>query len=267
MRRRAGAPLGLALALALVAPRASAQILPAWLLRPTVAEQTPNLLGARGGLEAIRGDATYFGAAVSTWQAGHDKTGLFMSSARIGGGSGIEGALAGDFAIGTRVDVAEDHGPFLRGGVRGFLEGSDRLTASFIEVPTAYAGYQYLSSSDTDTPLLFELGGRAGFGAAGRFVVPGARRVIRPALETGAHASVGVGPAHLELDYSRVGPNGDPRSAFETATGALCGHVDWFGACVEAEIHWAEAATEGVPGDASRRARAILGGFTLGVWL
>lgn len=258
--------LSLVLAAMCACTSASAQqVLPGFIFRPSYGEESPTIAGVRFGGEDIRnGDGSY-GAGFEIWAAAHDPTSFAMNTFRLGGGSfGTEGAISADIALGGRIDITPEMGPYVRGGIRGHYIGSERLVLSLIEAPTGSVGYQYLSHTDPDLPLLFEAGGRGGFAAAGRFNVDDARRVIRPALEVGGHASVGVGPVHFEGDYSYLLPHGQPSSPIEVLYGAVCVRVVFLGACVDAQQQAGETL---LPGSTTRRERVIQLGLLLGFWL
>jgi hypothetical protein len=247
------------------AARADTDVLPGFIFRPGYGEESPTIGGVRAGGEDVRGEAGSYGAGVAIWAAAHDTTSFARNSLRLGGGTfGTEGAFETDMGLGGRLDITREMGPYVRGGLRGHYIGSDRLVLSLIEAPTATTGFQYLSHEDKDLPLLFEAGGRAGFAAGGRFIVEDARRVIRPALEAGVHASVGVGPVHFEGDYSYLHEHGAPSSPIEVLYGAVCVRVFSFGACVDGQQHAAEAI---LPDGTTRRERVVQLGLILGFWL
>lgn len=243
---------------------ATAQGLPAFIFRPSYGEESPTVGGLRVGAEDVRGQPGGYSGGVAIWAAAHDSSSFAMNALRLGGGSfGTDGAIEADIALGARIDVTPEMGPYLRGGLRGHYIGSERLVLSVIEAPTGSIGYQYLQK-DPKLPLLFEAGGRGGFAAAGRFNVDEARRVLRPALEVGAHASIGVGPIHFEGDYSYLHPHGQPSAPVEVLYGALCMRIVSFGACLDARQH----ATETTLSDGTtRRDRVLQLGLLLGLWL
>src|SRR5690606_4301918 len=81
-----------------------------------------------------------------------------------GGEAGFEGMLAGVIAVGFRLDVTDEHGPFGRAGFDGRLQGNDRLYFSALELPRLTLGWQLLSDH-----TLVELGARGGPILSGRF--------------------------------------------------------------------------------------------------
>lgn len=259
--------LSFAVAVIVAAPcrAALAQGLPAFIFRPSYGDESPTIGGVRLSGEEVRGKEGAWAAGVAIWAAAHDKTSFSMTSMRLGGGTfGTEGAIAADIGLGTRFDLTKEMGPYIRGGLRGHYIGSERLVLSLIEVPTGSFGFQYLSNEDPKLPLLVEVGGRGGFAAAGRFNVDDARRVVRPALEVGMHASIGVGPVHFEGDYSYLHPHGQPSSPIEVLGAAVCVRIVSFGACIDGQQFASETI---LPDTTTRRERVVQLGLLLGLWL
>jgi hypothetical protein len=217
------------------------------------------LLAVRGGAEHISGDArTSGGASLSLWQAAYDPTIRTVGGYRLGfQDSGVSGLAREDIAIGRRFDLDSTHGIIARGGGRVHLMGDDQVLFTFIELPQAQLGYQVKVPGAT--PILFELTGRGGFAAAGRYNVGNGRRTIGPSPEAGANLGVGVGPVHLEGSYSQILPHGKGRGLFHVLDGTTCVHVKPLGVCADASLYSAEtdAGTKGV----------LQLGLSVGVWL
>ena len=121
--------------------------------------------------------------------------------AGIGGGTGgFEGALGGGAAVGYRLPIDVDYGPFVRIGFDGAMIGNQKLYYSWIEVPQGQIGYQYLHDRE-----VFEVGAHAGPVLAGRFN-PGddARRDTSGSLEWGPYVSVHGGFGRIDGTWMHV---------------------------------------------------------------
>ena len=83
----------------------------------------------------------------------------------IGGGSdGFEGELELSSTGGVRGYLGDDHGPFARIGLGLQFLGNNKIYRSFIQLPEAHLGYQFL-----DGNVLFEVAGTGGLILGGRY--------------------------------------------------------------------------------------------------
>jgi len=149
----------------------------------------------------------------------------------IGGGSaGFDGGLGALLTFGPRIPVAPNHGPFIRVGGRGYLQGNGALYSSLLELPRGELGWQYIRGW-----TVLEAGASYGAVLTGRF---------RPGDADAAFLGSGFaagGYAALQLSALRAGVVSErvPRKdfghldltdAFLCVIGsplALCGDVSW----------------------------------------
>lgn len=128
------------------------------------------------------------------------------------GTSSLEGEVGGVVRGGYRFDVGPTHGPFARGGVRGFIGGNDLWFHSHLEVPHAQLGYQLLDES-----TFFELAFDGGLSAVGHFQAgTGGERPLTLVPGWGAELALHHRPVRLDVVWLRFQPR-----EFGPATGAL----------------------------------------------
>ncbi|MGZ5967720.1 MAG: hypothetical protein ACXWP4_08630, partial [Polyangiales bacterium] len=103
-----------------------------------------------------------------------------------GGSSGFEGAVALNLAVGPRLPVGPDHGPFARLGFRAQVEGNQEFYDSIVELPRTEIGWQYLH----DWTAL-EIGATFGALLTGKFAVTTAEpRILGNGIASGGYAVV-----------------------------------------------------------------------------
>jgi hypothetical protein len=127
-------------------------------------------VGGRGEELRSRGIVTAHGS--HSWSIG-------------GGSSGFEGGLALAFAVGARLPIHRAHGPFVRLGARGLVEGNGAFYDSALELPRTEVGWQYLRGW-----VALEIGATYGLLVAGRFRLSGAEtRVLGDGFASGLYAA------------------------------------------------------------------------------
>ncbi|RYE82106.1 MAG: hypothetical protein EOO75_21205 [Myxococcales bacterium] len=126
----------------------------------------------------------------------------------LGGGTvGFDGQLALSHASGLRLELGDSHGPFVRTGIRGQIGGNRRLYTSFLELPHAEAGYQYL-----DDRWMLEVGARTGVVLAGRYNPTGeGHHRLGRSLEFSGYVALSIAQLRLEASVMRVDRAGDRR--------------------------------------------------------
>ena len=142
-----------------------------------------------------------------------------VNTGELGGNDrGVHGGLSFEVAGGYRFPVAETHGPFIRGGALGRVDGDALVYQSLLEVPQAHAGYQYQKRD-----LLLEIAGRAGFGELGRSNTGyHATRHVDESLDLGAIVTVRAPHVLLLGEWSHLLPAVGLNSAK--------GPIDWLDA-------------------------------------
>ncbi|RYE86769.1 MAG: hypothetical protein EOO75_15320 [Myxococcales bacterium] len=138
----------------------------------------------------------------------------------IGGGNqGFEGALDLSSAGGVRLPVGENHGPFARLGMRGWLWGNQLLYSSLLEIPQGQVGYQYIEGE-----TVVEVGANAGPVLIGRYNAgDDARFKLGNSLEYGGYLTVHIPHVHLRGSIMRIDPGkNDARPSVDMARASLC---------------------------------------------
>jgi hypothetical protein len=153
------------------------------------------------------------------------------------GGSGLEGGIGTDFAMGIRPDLAAGQGPVLRAGLRAELFGNQDFYTSWLELPQLQLGYAWLLPK-----LRAELGGRAGEVLTGRFITPEGRRKINLHPDVGAYATLQLSVLRLDLEWIWV-DLADSFESLQRAGGRLCIVVRRWAACADAQ-RWTAARLE-----------------------
>ena len=179
-------------------------------------------------------------------------------SAYAGGGStGFDGQLLVESAVGVRWPLAGTHGPVLRLGGRGWIQGNDDLYSSLIELPTLHAGYHLFKRG-----LLIEIAARGGVALIGRFrTADASARRLGESWVWGGHATVHVGRALLSAEWSRLEVQSGP---VDVARVQLCGSAHWLLLCGNVERH-AEQLNAAAGARETLERRAVVAGLSLGV--
>lgn len=178
--------------------------------------------------------------------------------AHAGGGStGFDGKLLVESAVGVRWPLAGTHGPLLRLGGRGWIQGNDDFYSSLIELPALHAGYHLFKRG-----LLVEVAARGGVALIGRFrAADASARKLGESWVWGGHTTVHFERTLLSAEWSRIEAQTGP---VDVARLQLCGAAHWLLLCgnVERQAEQVEA-RPGAAGAMERR--AVIAGFSLGV--
>ena len=179
-------------------------------------------------------------------------------SEHLGGGStGFDGQLLVESAVGVRWPLAGAHGPLLRLGARGWLQGNDDFYSSLIELPTLHAGYHLFKRG-----LLMQVAARGGVALIGRFrTADASARKLGESFVWGGHATVHVERALLSAEWSRIEVQSGPVTV---ARVQLCGSAHWLLLCGNLERHAERADPPPGSGPVLER-RAVVAGLSLGV--
>lgn len=164
-----------------------------------------------------------------------DNRGLLSTHAThffaIGGGSaGFDGGMGLLLGFGPRIPVAPNHGPFVRVGGRGYLQGNRALYSSLLELPRGELGWQY-----TRGWTVLEAGASYGAVLTGRFRPNDADAAFLGAgFAAGGYAALQVTNLRAGFLAERLprkdGGRIDVADAFLCAMGgrlALCGDMSW----------------------------------------
>jgi hypothetical protein len=225
------------------------------------------LRGSRTGIDGVDSEAPAFGLGGNALIEGIFSGGLvdarFTFDALLGGGEGgFEGRFGMKVLLGVIARIEDEHGPFLRGGLGGGLEGNDEHYYSSFELPIGDAGYAVFLDG-----FVVEAGFRGSAVLIGRWFAGEAERAISPAPRWGGFASAAVGgsdvapaPAGwLDVEISRVQ---DDTPVLATM-GRLCGGY-YIGVCGEARLlHGEQRALDGTAHDTT----SLYLGVTLGILL
>jgi hypothetical protein len=109
---------------------------------------------------------------------------------------GLEGTASLDLAVGGRLSLLPDQGPFARVGVRAGVFGSPAIEESWLELPQGQLGYQYMSG-----PIQLELAARSGLMLTGRMEMPDVRRSYSTQPEVGGYAIARWRWLRAEFEY------------------------------------------------------------------
>jgi hypothetical protein len=179
----------------------------------------------------------------------------------IGGGTGgFEGGLGGSFTAGARLPVAATHGPFVRVGAAGSLQGNDAFYYSYLELPEMQAGYQFQDGLSTEErKVTLEVGARTGPIITGRFTTGQNTRNMLSGFEWGGYGAVHLPFGRLDVKYARL-----PGSvgSVDMLSGIACGHLGkTFALCVDGMLLRGNAAGVSPP----QKTEAIYIGGTIGL--
>jgi hypothetical protein len=188
----------------------------------------------------------------------HDKvfSGVWRYRAAIGGGgAGLEGTLLGDVAFGFRLPVAEDQGPVLRAGMKGWMIGNDVFYSSLLELPQLQVGWQWSQGH-----AVAEIGATGGMALTGRFRSwEEPSRGLGTAFAYGGRASLQIPWVRLSASVERL-PPGDSLDSVDVGMTTLCIVASPLAICGDALVeqgHFASAGSEAF-------VRSVYGGLTLG---
>lgn len=164
----------------------------------------------------------------------HDPDGVIATSMgfHLGGGqAGFDGQIGGSLDLGFRVPHTPEHGPFLRAGLDGRLQGNDAFYYSALELPRMQFGWQYASEPNS---TLLEVGVRTGPILTGRFNPGGAVRSTAGAWEVGGGAVMHFDFLHVEGAVMRyfAGDTGDG-SAVDLGRASLCAGPQRLALCAD----------------------------------
>jgi hypothetical protein len=230
-------------------------------------------LGLRGGAVDSRSGGTETGFALALAASDYFDGAVnrrVSLEARVGESSGVEGSVRADAAVGYRFDLDPWYGFFVRGGVRGRLYGTERLSLSSLEVPQAQVGFQVWPTKETkaDSPLgpisLLEVAGRASAGLVARAEVDTYSRHLKPTPTLGGHLALTVKMFAMNVEYARFLPNGASTSPIDDAGASLCAFGKLLAMCANGEATW--SAVLG-PANDERRERILMVGGTMSVAL
>jgi hypothetical protein len=243
-----------------------------WTAKPSVSLQS--MLGARASVFSGTGTEPAFGGGISTQQSGYvNYRPVFLTLRAVSLGAlgssaeGFEGVQSGDVSLGVLVPVGEDHGPFLRVGLRGYMLGNEAVWLSNFEVPAGYLGYQL-----QDGHWLLEAAGRTGMVVTGRhthyaqyqgFDVLERRRLGQPSLEVGGHAAFGYDGFRAEVEYMRIGVADTIGTPLHAWTVSACFRQGSLGGCLDYR-RW-EADVPRIDGSISPLTVGY-GGLSIGFW-
>lgn len=227
-----------------------------------------------GGVVGLRGSITHTGGAESDGTFGaatlaiaaetyatHGYTTWHGTSlAMIGGGSaGFEGALDGSLTGGLRIPVGEHHGPLVRLGVGGALQGNKRFYFSRLSLPVGELAYQYLRGR-----TVLELGARGAVNLVGRYNTGHVTRREIDGLEWGGYLAAHASFGRLDVSYARMETKSFPGGAVDLVRGWACGYLGHhFALCGDATFLHGPASWG--PADTRTTVDALYAGVTVGL--
>lgn len=136
-----------------------------------------------------------------------------------GGGGGFEGALSGSLTLGFGWLAEGEHGPFLRGGIQGQLQGNDSFYQSMLRFPRGEIGWHI----GTKKGFVLELGGTAAPMLNGRFNVGDvATRRLGSSSGYGAYADLMFGPLFGTLEWIHTNARSVPGTPVDDVAGHVC---------------------------------------------
>lgn len=203
-----------------------------------------SVFGLRGSLTLGAAHSTAVGVSFASegvsYGSGSLLTLRLAHLAFIGaGGDGVEGGLGLDYAMGFRLRVARNQGPFARLGLRAHLLGNQKLYSSRVELPQLQLGYQLL-----DRQVQLEAGGRSGFVLIGRYNALGGRRPLGDAFELGGYTALRFEGLHLEAGWTRTEARSSaPGTPVDELSGLFCGIAPPFGVCLDGRYYRGDVRT------------------------
>ena len=154
-----------------------------------------------------------------------------------GGEGGFEGALAGTIDIGYWHAFDDVHGPFVRIGFDGRLQGNDLLYFSMLELPRLTLGYQYLKNK-----TVIEGGARGGAVLAGLYDPGEAGRRALNGFEWGGFVAAQFDFVRVDASAMRIEAkntlNGTP---VDVGRAQLCIVGGKVGGCLDAMLFRGDA--------------------------
>ncbi len=134
------------------------------------------------------------------------------------GEAGFDGEFVYDLAVGHRLSLGDQHGPFIRGGFVAEALRS-RVLATKVELPQLQAGYQFMDRNK----LHAELGARGGLVLIGRQnITNSSRRPLGGSISWGGYAAAGIEVLRAEVEVNRYEAH---TSAPETPVYAIKGQL------------------------------------------
>jgi hypothetical protein len=222
------------------------------------------VFGLRAAVTRLHGMSGGDSLGLSVWAQGEDyrRDGIWSMRGLYklgigGGGSGLDGALFGDWAGGVRVPLGRDHGPVLRMGLQGYLRGNDSYYASLIELPQLQLGYQYMRGN-----TVVELGGKAGAVLTGRERIGDARRVLGTGLEYGGYGALQLRWMRAGIELTRMPVDDRVSTPVDVAEGTLCVSGAPFAICADARAAFTKA--ELSASEPASKVRSVYAGLLLG---
>ncbi len=143
-----------------------------------------------------------------------------QSAGHLGGGSGgFEGALLGSVTIGLGWLVDGSHGPFIRGGFQGQLQGNDSFFLSMIRFPRGEVGWHIGSRRG----LVLEFGGTAAPMLDGRFNAgDDAKRRLGSTGSYGVYGDLFLGALTATIEWIHTNAVSLPKTAVNDLAGHVC---------------------------------------------
>jgi hypothetical protein len=201
--------------------------------------------GLRGTSLTVRGgdhNESTVGLGIGSLGLGNGQSKYFSyrgeSMGYLGGGSGgFEGALSGSLTLGVGW-LAEDagHGPFIRGGIQGQIQGNDSFYLSMLRFPRGEIGWHIGSRNG----FLLEVGGTAAPMLDGRFNIgDNAHRRLGSSSGYGAYIDGFFGPFAGTLEWVHTAAVSQPATAVNDLAGHIClgtgtAKKEWgFGLCFD----------------------------------
>ncbi len=226
--------------------------------------------GVRGGAFLAESDGTTrrsHGVSASTRSLGTvTQDGLTVHrdiTAALGYGSaGLVGEVGGVVRGGYRFALAPTHGPFVRGGVRGFFGGNDIWFHSHLELPHAQLGYQLLSRE-----ILLEVAAAGGLSLLGHYQAgDGGERPLSLTPVWGSELALHHRPVRLDIAWLRFQPSayGPAKGPLDRLDATICLSVWRLGLCNQLRYYRGNLATEeGLPvTDTQALSASLMIGFT-----
>lgn len=223
-------------------------------------------LDLRGSDHPDRAASVAFAGATEEYGGGQLFTAHMAGFFALGGGSaGFDGALGLSFTGGIRAPVGEHHGPFVRIGAAGELQGNDLFYFSRLELPVGEVGWQY-----RDGRTVLELGGRGAPILAGRYNTGDATsRKLGAAFEYGGYASAHAWFGRVDVQATRIEARGPLDTPVDLVRGVACGYPWWptVGVCFDLAYYVGRSTVDVLgppPATIESDARTTYGGLMIG---